>query len=157
MTSIHNLRTFVSAHVVTGVGVVIMWCHQMPLVFSCPTRRALVCSRYHYLWASCSNITRSTWCVMLVKVLKVLKCWGLIFGAIDCCCVLPTINKLIINGIVGETNVVGTTTGMSIIAAAHKSFCTSQRRLINLLKLTVCWNKKFGLLIKSIPVTAQED
>ena len=101
---------------------VIVWAHQIPLIFSGPSRGALICSRYHYLGATFPDVTHSARCVMLVYVREAWEPRGFILGAIDCSCTLKATNDFSINWAVGETNEVCSATRLCKISTAHKSY-----------------------------------
>ena len=120
LASWHSLRLYVNANKFTRMGMVVVRGHQIPIILSGPTWGTLVRSRNHHLWATWSNVTHSARCIMLIKIPSCkAREWCLVLGTVYSCSTLPSTLVFVVNGFVGETDVVGATTGVSVVSTAH--------------------------------------
>ena len=123
VASWHNLGIDVNAHKLTRMGMVVVRGHKIPIVLSGPTWWALVGSRNHRLGPTWSDVTNSARCIMLIKITSCESSeWCLVLGTVYCCSTLPSSLVFVINGFVGETNIVGATTNMSVVLTAHWAY-----------------------------------
>lgn len=78
----------INAKILSWVGVTMISCHQVTMVFHGPTWGAFVCSRHHELSVASRHVTNSTRSIMVVKVgfMKGIVSADLVFGAIDIPC-----------------------------------------------------------------------
>ena len=124
VASWQNLRISVNTDKFTRMSMVVMRGHQIPIILSGPTWWALslVGSRNHHLGPTWSDVAHSTRCIMIIKTASCKACkWCFVLGAVYWSSTLPSTLVLVINGIVGEANVVGATTGLSVVSTAHRA------------------------------------
>lgn len=122
MATRDGLSIHINAHKFAGMLVAIVRSHQVPMVLFGPSQGTLVGCRDHHFGTTWPDVTHGARSILVVKIFA--KAWEiawLILCAAYRAGSLPALDILVINRVVGKTNKIRASTGVSIITAAHRT------------------------------------
>ena len=151
MATRNKLWILVNTDEITWMPVVIMFCHQVPMILLGPSRWTVIPGRHHQHRATWLDEADNTWCFMIMeislkRVTAVLT--HFIFSTVHVSGGLTTICVLAILWIVWKAEVVRSTTIVTVMLSTHYTWYKA-KKFINNYSLKFC---QLAKLIKNFPV-----
>ncbi len=129
--------------------------HEIPIILSGPSRRTLIGSRDHHMGATWLHVANSARCFVLEKIVLKAMEWRFVLSTMYWCSALPSTVVLVIYGIVGETDVVGAATRVSVVSITHHSCKQRDKTISTISKQYMLSPNMFALLEMSIVAILQ--